>query len=235
MIKRRRLSPPNWNFVPTKVQIKRWRRWNRRPIYTDSVLNLLRCIEAEQQRVVEEDVRTGKPFWLLPFRAAFRRHFQGVDYRFHEGQLQTLRFYLATCPRPMIPICISLMARCADRFRLYELKQFCHDPSPEVRKHLAKALRRLEAWTLLDEMAAAYPGNDAIQWFARAPTSRRSYAERLARYVGSVDASHADKAVGPSRMPYWSLYNPWQGTPPKSVLFIREILLRIRRWVRGGI
>jgi hypothetical protein len=134
----------------------------------------------------------------------------------------------------MIPICLWLMARCTHRFHLFELKQFCSDPSPEVRKHVAKALRKLEAWTLLDEMSAAYPGNEAINWFAKAPTTHRSYHERLARFVESVDQSHAAEAAGPSRMPYWSLYNPWQGKPPKSVLLIREILWRIRRWVRGA-
>ena len=54
-----------------------------------------------------------------------------------------------------------------------------YDPSPQIRKHVAKALRRLEAWSLLDEMAAAYPDDDKIQWFANAPTTHRPFAERL--------------------------------------------------------
>jgi hypothetical protein len=232
MIKKWRLGPPEWNYTPTNSQLKRWKRrqWRR---LENRALELLRRIEARQASLAEEPLQNRCNAWLFPFRDEIRELFYGVDFRCHEGQLETLRYYLATCPRPMIPICLWLMSRCTHRFHLYEIKEFCNDPSPHVRRHLAKALRKLEAWKLLEGMAATYPGNSAIQWFANAPTSRRSYAERLARYVENIDATNTVEVVSPSRMPYWSLYNPWQGKPQKSLALIREILWRIRQWVHG--
>jgi hypothetical protein len=126
------------------------------------------------------------------------------------------------------------MARCTNRFHLFELKDFCEDPSPQVRKHVAKALRKLEAWTLLNEMAAANPDDAAVQWFAKSPTTQRSYPERLARFLDSVEGSSVPDTAGPSRMPYWSLHSPWQGRPAKSVEFIRTVLLHIRQLLRGN-
>jgi hypothetical protein len=99
---------------------------------------------------------------------------------------------------------------------------------------VAKALRRLEAWSLLDEMAAADPDNARIQYYAKAPITHRPFRERLSRFSSRLDHSLVAEAAGPSRMPYWSLYTPWQGKPSKSVEFIREILWRIRRWVHGN-
>jgi hypothetical protein len=104
-----------------------------------------------------------------------------------------------------------------------------------VRKHVAKALRRVEAWSRLDEMANAYPDDAAIQWFAKAPLTHRPFRERLSRYVQSVDDSHAGEVSTPSRMPYWARESSWDYTPPKSIRFIRRMLRRIRHWVRWGV
>jgi hypothetical protein len=221
------------NFVPTKLHRRRWKRWDRSSVFWSRPLDLLKAIEAHGRNLRDERKNSNRRFWLLPYRRAIRRIFYGVDRRFNEGQLDLLRFYLSTCPREMIPICIWLISHCTDRFHLCELKLFCFDPNPRIRKHLAKALRRLEAWSLLAEMAAAYPGNEAIQWFAKTPTTHRPFRERMSDYLKRVDDSHATEAAGPSRMPYWSLYTPWQGRPAKSAWFIRQILWRIRRWVRG--
>jgi hypothetical protein len=38
-----------------------------------------------------------------------------------------------------------------------------------------------------------------------------------------------------SRMPYWALERSWERSPPKSIVFIRRMLRRIRHWVRWGV
>jgi hypothetical protein len=128
---------------------------------------------------------------------------------------------------------VWLLSRFADRCCLLGIDNYVHDPSPSVRKHVAKALRRLEAWRHLEVMAAEYPDEAAINWYAHAPYRKRQFSERLRNYSVNVDQSRAADAAGPSQMPYWSLYTPWQGKPSKSLAMIREILLRIHRWVHG--
>jgi hypothetical protein len=135
----------------------------------------------------------------------------------------------------MVPIAIWLWGKCADRFRLYGLSGFCYYRSPMVRKHVAKALRRLEAWSLLDDMAAAFPDDEKIRWFASAPISHGPFAERLANFKRNVDDSHAGEVVTPSRMPFWAAERAWDLTPPKGVHLIRRMLRRIRHWVRWGV
>jgi hypothetical protein len=133
----------------------------------------------------------------------------------------------------MIPLGVWLWGKCADRFRLYGLSAFCHDRSPQVRKHVAKALRRLEAWTFLQEMATANPDDVMIQQFATPPTSHRPFPERLTNFARNVDDSRAGEVVTPSQMPFWRLQRDWEGRSPKSGWYIRLMLWRIRRWVRG--
>jgi hypothetical protein len=120
---------------------------------------------------------------------------------------------------------------------LYGLPPFRFDPSPQIRKHVAKALRRAEAWVLLDDMARAFPSDAKVQWFACAnlPASKRSFAERLHNFAQHVDDSHVGEVYTPSRMPFWALERRWDRTAPKSVVLIRRMLRRIRHWVRWGV
>jgi hypothetical protein len=85
-------------------------------------------------------------------------------------------------------------------------------------------------------MASEFPADVTVQKYSGAECQppKRPFAERLKSFSGNVDKSHAAEAVGPSRMPYWSRDDPWEGRPPKSVWYIRWILWRIRRWVHGG-
>src|SRR5262249_34928522 len=132
----------------------------------------------------------GKHTWLLPFRGELRRIAAGFDYRL-DWDIEVVRFYLLTCPRTMIAICVWLVGEFSNRAYLYELKTFRRDPSPQIRRHVAKALRRLEAWSYLREMAAANRDDARIQWFATAPTLHASFAKRLENYKRCVDDSHA--------------------------------------------
>jgi hypothetical protein len=166
--------------------------------------------------------------WLLPFRDDFRRMLS------HETSAAA-RGYAAWGDARLRHVFIWLLSHSADRFRLRGISNYCNDLSPQVRKHVAKALRRLEAWSLLDEMARSYPEDPRIQWFASARVTRRPFSERLSSFVRSVDDSHADEVVTPSRMPFWAAERSWDYTPPKSVLLIRRMLRRIRHWVRWGV
>jgi len=158
----------------------------------------------------------------------------GFDNRF-DWDIEVVRFYLLTCPPTMIAICVWLLGEFSDRAHLYELKTLRRYPSAQIRRHVAKALRRLEAWSYLREMAAANPDDARIQWFATAPTIHGPFAKRLENYKRFVDDSHAGEVVTPSRMPFWTAVRSWQRTPPKSATYIRRMLRRIRFWVRAGV
>jgi hypothetical protein len=166
--------------------------------------------------------------WLLAFRNDFRR-IQGDE------TVAVLRDFLRYGDPDLRHIAVWLLSQCADRFRLRGITDYRDDPSPQVRKHVAKALRRLEAWYLLDEMARLDRDNKTIQWFARAPNNYRPFDERLASFVRTLDDSYADEAIAPSRMPFWAFERSWERTPPKTVLYIRRMLRRIRHWVRWGV
>lgn len=232
---------PNWrlpeprNYTPTKALRWRWRIWSGNLRKTPT-FELLKRIEAACGRVeVESDHDLGRRSVLLPFRSELRTLVAGFDSRCNNGEVDIVRYYLLTCPRTMIAICIWLIGRFTDRMHLYELKTFRHDSSPHVRRHVAKALRRLEAWRLLREMAKADPSDARIQWFAGAPTTHRTFAERLRNFASNLDDSHAGDVATPSRMPFWAQEDSWDRTSPKSVLFIRRMLRRIRHWVRWGV
>lgn len=203
-------------------RIARWRGEGR-------AFRLLKQMEAEwAKEVADGDDDRKRRVRMLRHRADFR-------WIIARGHPAVFKLYLSNCPAEMVPLAIWLWGRCAHRFRLYGLAEFGDDSSPAVRKHVAKALRRLEAWAPLREMTAAYPDDAKIQWYATAPTTHRSFAERLKNFTSSVDDSHADEVVTPSSMPFWAVETFWSYTPPKSVFLIRRMLHRIRHWVRWGV
>jgi hypothetical protein len=213
-------------FAPTPRDRRRWRRRTR--FLGGHTFGLLKRIESQRAAAISSATLRAAPHsWLLPYRGDLRRAIQ-------HSRLEPIKLYLTRCPPDMVPVAIWLWGKCADRFRLYGLSGFCYYKSPTVRKHVAKALRRLEAWSLLDEMAAAFPDDQKIHWFASAPISHGPFEERLENFKRNVDDSHAGEAATPSRMPFWAAERVWDYTPPKSVALIRRMLQRIRHWVRWG-
>jgi hypothetical protein len=216
-------------FAPTPRDRKRWRYLSANFRGERRTFRLLKRIESERANAIKAaELRDAPHGWLLRYRDDLRWAIQ-------HSRLEPIKLYLTRCPLEMVPVAIWLWGKCANRFRLYGLSGFCYYRSPMVRKHVAKALRRLEAWSLLDEMAAAFPDDERIRWFANAPISHGPFAERLANFKRNVDDSHAGEVATPSRMPFWAAERSWDRTPPKSVLLIRRMLRRIQHWVRWGV
>jgi hypothetical protein len=234
LFRKRRALPEPRNYTPSAALPTRW-HWSR-DIRKSSAYKLLQRIEAASIQIREKDATdTGKRMWLLPFRRELRRLLAGFDSRYDEAEIDVVRCYLLTCPQTMIAICVWLLGEFSDRKHLHELKTFRHDPSPQVRRHVAKALRRLEAWSYLRDMAAVNVDDARIQWFATAPTTHAPFAKRLENYKRCVDVSHVGEVTTPSRMPFWAGVRSWEHTPPKSAEYIRRMLRRIRFWVRWGV
>jgi hypothetical protein len=230
--KRRELPEPR-NYTPSAALPTRW-HWSR-DIRRSPTYKLLQRIEAASVRMQEKGAAdTSNRNWLLPYRRELRRLLAGFDSRYDKTEIDVVRCYLLACPQSMIAICVWLMGEFSDRKHLHGLTIFRHDPSPQIRRHIAKALRRLEAWSYLRDMADANRDDARIQWFATAPTPHAPFAKRLENYKRCVDDSHAGEVATPSRMPFWTGVRSWERTPPKSVVYIRRMLRRIRRWVRSS-
>jgi hypothetical protein len=166
--------------------------------------------------------------WLLKFRQEFRQLEE------QRAALVMQRFISLGDPA-LRHVFIWLLSKVASRFFLRGLDEYCDDPSPVVRKHLAKALRRLEAWPLLEKMATAHPDDERLRWFATAPTTKRPFRDRLRDFRTTLDDSRAAEVVTPSQMPFWAQEKSWSRTAPKSAAMIRRMLRRIRHWVRWGV
>lgn len=237
MLFQRATIPLSLNYVPTPAQERYWYVWfahvDRTPTYM-----LLKRIEAACLHAASQAPELANLYWLLPYRRSLRRLISDFDVLCNEGEPEVVRYYLLTCPPPMIPICVWLISHFADRTRYYEINRFCYSESPQTRRHVAKALRKLEAWTILKGMAGDFPDDRRIQWYANAPATgpaHRAFKDRLNRYTSRVDASNAAEVTTPSQMPYWASDAHWSYTPPKSIAFIRRMLRRIRHWVRWGV
>jgi hypothetical protein len=220
---------PASNMVPLDVVTSRGLRRLARWRYEGRAFRALKQMEAEWSIEVAQGQNDSRQRLLRMLR--HRPDFRRIIGQEHPA---VIRLYLSNCSPEMAPLAIWLWSRCADRFRMYGLAAYCHDPSPHVRKHVAKALRRLEGWSYLRMMAAAYPDDAKMQWFATTPTMRRPFAERLEKFKRRLDDSHADEVATPSQMPFWALDPKWEPSPPKSVEFIRRMLRRIQHWVRWG-
>jgi hypothetical protein len=188
------------------------------------------CLEAKAKSRDSYD-----QYWLLPHRTTLRQIYAEFHPYYNCDEVNIVRWYMTDCPLEMLPICIWLIGKCADRFRLYGIAHYRHHRWSRVRIQVAKALRRSEAWALLREMAASYPDDARIQWYANSPSTHRSFLERLSAFTRGIDDSHAGEVVTPSQMPFWSIEKSWDYTPPKSVALIRRMLRRIQHWVRWGV
>lgn len=163
---------------------------------------------------------------LLSCRDGFRRVLRDNPVDVISGHLYD--------PDPLIrSVAIWLLSQSANRCQLLSIDDYYDDPSPMVRKHVAKALYRLEALQPLQDMARDFPEDAAVRWFAQPRPNELDFTEWLRRFAGHVDPSTAESAARSEPMTLWTRFEDWFLTPPKSRRYIRRILLRIHNAVRG--
>ena len=112
--------------------------------YVENVRNFLigqRCLQsttyqilnrlewAQQNAAMKARAGEAEHYWLMPYRKDLRTIYAGFHALCNDYQVETLRRYMAICPSGMTPICVFLLGKCADRFRLYQLDGLCSDPS----------------------------------------------------------------------------------------------------------
>jgi hypothetical protein len=170
--------------------------------------------------------RAAGPVSLLPFRRDFRliEYYEPVVGLMcwadrGEGPCRTIAIWLLGRIRPLRDV--SVIAR-------------CHNADPHVRRHAAKALWRMEAWALLRELAADDPDPVVRRIAEHAARPPADFQSRLSRYVrDEVHSKALEELPRRERLQLYLNAVPGVGLPPKSPAFIRMILERIRRLVRG--
>jgi hypothetical protein len=197
-------------------------------IHLSAAVGFLRELSDYRARLVSYYHNEIPPTWLLRFRKDFR-------FLSEQGNGLVIQRFISLGDPALRPIFIWLLSKHASRFFLLGIDEHCNDINPAVRKQVAKALRRLEAWPPLKKMAARHPEDERLQWFATAPTTKRPFSERLQNFRTGVDASRTADVVTPSQMPFWASESFWSYTPPKSADVIRRMLRRIQHWVRWGV
>ena len=180
---------------------------------------------ASERRSAKEGI--GRPI-LFPFRDDFRRLIS-------DQSIDVLRYVFLIDRDPLLrSVGIWLLSHSANRCQLLGIEEYCDDPSPMVRKHVARALYRLEARQLLQRMSADHPLDLAVQWFAQAGPNQTDFEERLRRYSEHVDHATAQAATEAEPMSFWARFEKWYLTPPKSNWYLRRILERLRHYIHGG-
>lgn len=164
---------------------------------------------------------------LLRLRSDFRQIIQHAE---SAAAVQRYQYNV----NPLIrALAIWLLSHHASRFNLLGIDNSRHDFSPLVRKRVARALRKLEARESLAEMAAEYPADEAVQRYASYTKHRKTYRQRLEKFVRSVGKREEILDHAGSRMPLWFRDEYWSGAPPKSIEYMRLLLRRIHSLVHG--
>lgn len=128
------------------------------------------------------------------------------------------------------PIVVWLLSRSTSRCHLLGISDHKDSTDRSLRKHVAKALRSLEARPQLLEMAQSWPDDPWVQRFARDRVPRL-FNKRLARFTANRGEVSDIPATSP--MPLYVSHQSWTFSPPRSRWYIRRLLLRIQRWTRG--
>ncbi len=192
---------------------------------TDRFFHLLRdeFSTTEPRNLFNEDVAAR----LLLLRDDFRQVME------HPQSVGVLQRSLNDINPLIRAIAVWLLSKHANRFMLLGIEDSRFDYSPMVRKRVARALRKLQARELLQEMADEYPDDETVQWFAIWKANPKTYQQRLENFVSTVDQTNAEPTYRPSRMPLWFRDEYWSGSPPKSIEYMRTLLKRIQALVHG--
>lgn len=106
--------------------------------------------------------------------------------------------------------------------------RFSVDPDTQTRKEVARALKRMAAWSQLRKMEADDPSPRVRQMASCRPA--QSYEARLAKLT--QDLSRLEVTPVEQKLVVSPELDLRNGRPPKSSSFMRMILDRIRRLVR---
>jgi hypothetical protein len=228
----RRFSPPfrffsdpwrdyfNWNW-PEMGSIRRRRLIIHTPEDRMAIIWLKQLVQARQAAVADG----ATPPRLVKFIPEFR----WIVWR---DLLRPLLWSLDRDEIELRALAILLVGRMDLRSPGRILTRFKSDPHAAVRKEVARALRRHAAFADLHGMAQ--DSNLRVRAIATSLLTRRhAYAERLAQFASHSrheDDSRRREAAG---MVMFLREPIGPGKPPKSRLFIRQILQHIRDLVRA--
>jgi hypothetical protein len=137
--------------------------------------------------------------------------------------------------RELRKMAIWLLGRSSQGVRIPALQVLRHNPDPELRRHVAKALRRTGDWNELQSLA-----NRDVSMRVRVAAQeliagdRRDYSESLGRFVEHTRGDIYERGPFHSRMTLWLLSPLGPGKPAKSRAWIRRLLEHIRNLVRAS-
>jgi hypothetical protein len=205
---------------------------------------------------VQRFVVYGKRYALSGHGAEVRRFLRAVDGFLERverrADLFTLRSeFRKILARPAIPgliwcigwesgwtllIAIWLLGKVRNRQTISVLDECIAHPDVRVRRHTAKALLRMGAWSQLHDMGERDPDPVVRRWAAYAERPPQDFRTRLSRFVGHEAGLAATAAQpAPSSAEVFLAVTPGAGLPPRRPWFLRRILERIRRLVRGDV
>jgi hypothetical protein len=172
-------------------------------------------------------VQSDSPIRLVRFRGEFR----GIIASTPVGGLVSC---LSDPDKESRKLAIWLLGRCARRRAIVAVATLKCDPDPVVRRHVAKALKRMSAWSELYRMATRDDDSHvrcAANSFSVA--TRRPHSDRLRQFVQHGGGAMFEPGRYTSHMPVFMLQPVGPGKPAKSRDWIRRILQHIRELVRS--
>jgi len=171
---------------------------------------------------------TGGPRWLLPFRDDFRRI---VAHEPTVGLVQCLRQEGGEQRR----LAIWLLGRIGGQRAISIVAVYRWDPDVRVRRHVARALLRMEGWQYLRDVAREEVDPVARRFAVLAELPPRPFSERVGRFLcRDVRSPAPPRNKDSGSCPFYLGARVGGGLPPRSPEFIRAILERIRRLVASS-
>jgi len=130
-------------------------------------------------------------------------------------------------------LAIWLLGRVGNRYATSVVAAQSRDDDVRIRKVAAKALRRMEAWAELREIAVREDDPVVRRIAMSAETPPREFSERMGTFLDNdVEVVETPDEASPGAKSLYVNTTIGDGTPPKSRWYIRLILERIR-WLVG--
>jgi len=166
----------------------------------------------------------------VPILLALRKDFRAIQ---SDRPIRGLIWCIARDDSDLRRLAIWLLGQVGNRHTKHVLMLCSREDDVRIRKEAVRALRRLEAWAELREIAAREtdPVVRRIAKSAEAPP--REFSERMGRFLDNdVEVVENPDEASPGAKSLYVNTTIGDGTPPKSRWYIRLILERIR-WLVG--